>query len=112
MERRRVLPRAFATIPKRRKSRIRGGICGENHGQISDITFNNFKIMVSGGGSATKLMSLGGVFGRGTLRETSVCGIGGKPAIDAQNASRLSACAAEEEKSRLLFIYTADTFVG
>ena len=71
-----------------------GGICGENCGQISDITFNDFKITVVGGGNATKSMSLGGVFGRGTFRETSVRAIDGTLTIDAQNASRLSACGA------------------
>ena len=71
-----------------------GGICGKNCGQISDITFNDFKITVLGGGNATKSMSLGGVFGRGTFRETSVRAIDGTLTIDAQNASRLSACGA------------------
>ena len=71
-----------------------GGICGENCGQISDITFNDFEITVLGGGNATKSMSLGGVFGRGTFRETNVRAIDGTLTIDAQNASRLSACGA------------------
>ena len=71
-----------------------GGICGENCGQISDITFSDFKITVLGGGNATKSMSLGGVFGRGTFRETNVRAIDGTLTIDAQNASRLSACGA------------------
>ena len=71
-----------------------GGICGENRGQINDITFNDFEITVLGGGNTTKSMSLGGVFGRGTFRETSVRAIDGTLTIDAQNASRLSACGA------------------